>query len=65
MLDQHQANYHYVDIEHDDAARHHVERINQGNRSVPTILFPDGSILVEPSSATLAEKLAEIEASKD
>jgi mycoredoxin len=62
VLDQHKANYHYVDIEHDDAARYHVERINRGNRSVPTILFPDGSILVEPSSATLAEKLAEIDA---
>jgi mycoredoxin len=61
VLDQHQASYHYVDIEHDDAARSHVERINRGNRSVPTILFPDGSILVEPSSATLAEKLAEID----
>ena len=57
VLDQHQARYHYVDIENDDLARSYVERLNNGYQSVPTILFPDGSVLVEPSSATLAEKL--------
>ena len=57
VLDQHQTRYHYVDIEIDDVARNYVEQINQGYRSVPTILFPDGSVLVEPSSALLAQKL--------
>ena len=57
VLDQHQANYHYVDIESDDLARSYVERLNNGYQSVPTILFPDGSVLVEPSSATLVDKL--------
>jgi mycoredoxin len=57
VLDQHHASYHYVDIESDDMARSYVERVNNGYQSVPTILFPDGSVLVEPSSATLAEKL--------
>jgi hypothetical protein len=28
-------------------------------RSVPTIVFPDGTVLVEPSSATLEAKLGE------
>jgi mycoredoxin len=60
VLDQHQANYHYVDIETDDIARNYIERINRGYQSVPTILFPDGSILVEPSSATLSEKLTKL-----
>jgi len=58
VLDQHQANYHYIDIEMDDAARSYVEEINRGYQSVPTILFPDGSVLVEPSSSALAQKLA-------
>ena len=31
--------------------------MNQGKRSVPTIAFPDGSVLVEPSNAELAKKL--------
>ncbi len=60
VLDQHQANCHYVDIETDDTARNYIERINKGYQSVPTILFPDGSILVEPSSASLSEKLTKL-----
>jgi mycoredoxin len=62
LLDQHQANYHYVDIEIDDSAREYVERLNQGYQSVPTILFPDGSVLVEPSAAMLAQKLTLLKA---
>ena len=57
VLDQHQASYHYVDIEVDDVARNYVERVNRGFQSVPTIVFPDGSVLVEPSSSMLAQKL--------
>jgi len=30
--------------------------VNNGNRSVPTIIFPDGAKLVEPSEAQLAAK---------
>ena len=33
-----------------------VEKVNRGMRSIPTILFPDGSTLVEPSNAELAQK---------
>jgi mycoredoxin len=57
VLDQHQASYQYVDIEADANARSYVEQVNRGFHSVPTIVFPDGSVLVEPSSATLAHKL--------
>ena len=46
-----------IDIEADPEAMAYVERVNQGKRSVPTIIFPDGDILVEPSNARLAEKL--------
>ena len=46
-----------IDIERDAEAMALVERINRGMRSIPTIVFPDGSILVEPSNAQLAEKL--------
>jgi mycoredoxin len=46
-----------VDItkEHDAIAI--VERLNNGNRSVPTILFPDGSVLTEPANHELMAKL--------
>jgi mycoredoxin len=33
--------------------------VNGGYKSVPTIVFPDGSVLVEPSNAALEKKLGE------
>lgn len=60
VLDQHQVAYRYVDIEQDDAARSYVVAVNRGNQSVPTILFPDGSILVEPSAALLTQKITRL-----
>ena len=49
--------YHYVDIDQDAESMAFVERTNNGMRSIPTIIFPDGGVLVEPSNAQLAEKL--------
>ena len=49
--------YTNIDIEENPEFVAVVEKINEGKRSVPTIVFPDGSILVEPSNAQLAEKL--------
>jgi thioredoxin reductase (NADPH) len=46
-----------TDIEHDPDAMAFVERVNHGLRSIPTIVFPDGSILVEPTNMQLAAKL--------
>jgi thioredoxin reductase (NADPH) len=47
----------WVDIEQDPAAEQLVLEKNHGKRIIPTILFPDGSHLVEPSNAELAVKL--------
>jgi mycoredoxin len=52
--------YTEIDIGCDEAAAERVMRINHGARSVPTILFPDGSTLVEPSTSDLEAKLAEM-----
>src|SRR5512146_64850 len=46
-----------VDIELDAEAMAYVERVNHGKRIVPTIVFPDGDILVEPTNAQLAAKM--------
>jgi thioredoxin reductase (NADPH) len=55
-----------VDIQEDKEAQAYVESVNNGNRSVPTIVFPDGDIFVEPSNAQLAEKLGlQMKARKD
>jgi glutaredoxin len=46
-----------VDIGEDPKHVAFVEKINKGKRVIPTIIFPDGEILVEPSNAQLAKKL--------
>lgn len=46
-----------VNIEQDDQAAAKVQEINHGSQSVPTIVFPDGTVLVEPSNAVLEAKL--------
>ncbi len=57
FLGEQKVPYHWIDIEQDEAARTLVEQINNGRRIIPTILFPDKSILVEPTNAELAKKL--------
>jgi len=49
--------YLWVDIEKDSDAMELVERINDGKRIVPTIVFPDGGILRNPDNTALAQKL--------
>src|SRR5579883_3133832 len=50
--------YTEIDIEQHEDAAETVRRLNNGSQSVPTIIFPDGTKLVEPSNATLEAKLA-------
>jgi mycoredoxin len=57
VLERHGTQYVWVDIQRDADAAAYVERVNKGMRSVPTIVFPDGSVLVEPSNAELTAKL--------
>ncbi|MBC7222805.1 MAG: glutathione S-transferase N-terminal domain-containing protein [Anaerolineae bacterium] len=60
FLDQRGVPYVWVNIEEDEAAAQVVLEKNGGLRVVPTILFPDGSVLVEPSNRELAQKLASL-----
>ena len=46
-----------IDVDKDQQAAEIVKEMNDGRRTVPTILFPDGSILVEPSNNELKSKL--------
>ena len=52
-LEKHKIAYDWYDIEKDAKAREYVIQVNHGNRSVPTVVFADGSVLVEPSDAEL------------
>ncbi|MCB0181287.1 MAG: FAD-dependent oxidoreductase [Anaerolineae bacterium] len=57
FLSEQQIDYEWVDIEQNQEGQAYVEEINDGKRIIPTIVFDDDSILVEPSNAELAEKL--------
>jgi mycoredoxin len=49
-----------VDIERDPAAADFVMSVNGGNQTVPTVLFADGSTLVNPSANQVQARLAEL-----
>jgi mycoredoxin len=55
-LDAHGIAYDYINIEENEQAATYVTQVNNGTRSVPTILFPDGSVLVEPNARQLFAK---------
>jgi mycoredoxin len=57
VLELNKVPYTYINIEHDEEAADYVVRVNRGHRSVPTIIFPDGAVLVEPSNLELQKKL--------
>jgi mycoredoxin len=57
LFDKHQIPYRWVDIDQDPEAAAYVQEVNNGYRSVPTIVFADGSIMVEPSGRALGRKL--------
>jgi mycoredoxin len=50
--------YRVVDIEDDPTAAALVMSVNGGNQTVPTLVFPDGSALTNPSLAQVKDKLA-------
>ena len=54
FLGEQRVRYNWVDIEE---GRNRVQALNDGKQIIPTIIFDDGSILVEPSNAELAAKL--------
>ena len=57
ILDRAGVPFAYVDISKDETGRLVVKSINNGNESVPTLVFTDGSTLTEPSSKQLEAKL--------
>ncbi len=56
FFQKNQIPYEWINIDKDKEAEKLVIEINHGNRSVPTIILHDGSILVEPSDAQLSDK---------
>ena len=57
FLGEQRVPYNWVDIDQDEEARSYVQQVNSGRQIIPTIVFEDGSVLVEPSNAEMAAKL--------
>ncbi len=47
-----------VDIERDPAAAEFVMSVNGGNQTVPTVVFPDGTVVTNPSAKDVKKRLA-------
>ena len=57
FLDANNVEYTYIDVEADESASEKVIEINGGQRSIPVIIFEDGTHMTEPSDNDLKEKL--------
>jgi mycoredoxin len=57
QFDREGIEYAEVDIEADPTAADYVMSVNGGNQTVPTVVFPDGSALTNPSLAQVKDRL--------
>lgn len=51
-----------VNIEEEPGAAEYVMSVNGGNQTVPTLVFPDGSTMTNPSAAEVKQRLSELAA---
>lgn len=58
QLDRAGVGYTEVNVEEVDGTSELVMSLNHGNRTVPTVLYPDGSAATNPSLAQVQAKLA-------
>ncbi|OXM64836.1 glutaredoxin domain-containing protein [Amycolatopsis vastitatis] len=57
LLDREGVEYSYVDVEADAEAEQRVRELQDGARRIPTIVWDDGTFLVEPSDEELSGRL--------
>lgn len=57
QLDREGIGYTEVNIEHEADAAEFVMQVNNGNQTVPTVLFPDGTAATNPSLAEVKARL--------
>lgn len=58
MMQDDGINFVEVDIETTPGTAEIVEKVNNGNQTVPTLVFTDGTAMTNPSLAKVKEKLA-------
>ena len=57
LMDKYSVTYNWTDIDEHPEFQDLVKSINNGRNVVPTIVFPDGSSLSQPSDSELMKKL--------
>lgn len=57
FLSEHRIDYDWIDVDQDPEALSYVEELQNGGRSIPTVILPGGGMLIEPSDQELAEAL--------
>ncbi|MER6524858.1 mycoredoxin [Streptomyces sp. NPDC001508] len=57
QMDREGIAYTEINIEQDPESAAFVEKANNGNQTVPTVLFADGSTLTNPSLAQVRQKI--------
>src|SRR5215471_11488717 len=57
FLGEQRVHYDFIDIEEDPEGQAFVQKVQNGGMTIPTIVFEDGSLLIEPTNAELAAKL--------
>lgn len=60
FLDEQEIPYEEFNIDDDDDALAEINKLQNGGRTVPTVVYPDGTHDVNPSAARLMEKLAAV-----
>ena len=57
FLDRKRIDYDWTNVDDEPEYQEYIKNLNNGSQRVPTIIFPDGSFLVEPTDEELADKL--------
>lgn len=57
FLGEQRVHYEFINIEENAEGQAYIRELQQGGLTIPTIVFEDGSVLIEPSNAELATKL--------
>ncbi|HVC39201.1 MAG TPA: FAD-dependent oxidoreductase [Candidatus Dormibacteraeota bacterium] len=57
FLAEHRVGFNWVDVDQDPVGLQFVERLQNGGRTIPTIVFGEGDFLLEPTDEELARKL--------
>ncbi|MCX8252235.1 MAG: NrdH-redoxin [Dehalococcoidia bacterium] len=58
FLDKHEIPYQEFNVDEDDDALAEINKLQNGGRTVPTVVYADGTHDVNPSAGRLMEKLA-------